>query len=193
MPSNLFYGTGIPACILVLDKEGAADRDHIFMIDASQGYEKDGNKNRLREQDIHKVVDTFRSQSEIEKYSRSVPVAEIEENDFNLNLPRYIDTREEEDIHDIEAHLQGGIPARDVQDLNEFWEVYPRLKEVLFSNSLRESYYELRVDKKDIKSTIFTHSDFKEFQSRAEQIFESWKNEHHELLKGIMMKRNLKS
>ena len=94
LPPNLFYGTGIPACIVVLDKENAAARKGIFMIDASKGFIKDGNKNRLREQDIHKIVDTFNRQTEIPRYSRMVPLAEIGDpkNDFNLNLPRYIDS-----------------------------------------------------------------------------------------------------
>ena len=110
LPANLFYGTGIPACILVLDKEGAVGRKGIFMIDASKGYMKDGNKNRLRAQDIHKIVDTFTRQAEIDRYARLVPTAEIEANDYNLNLPRYIDSSEPEDLQDIEAHLKGDKP-----------------------------------------------------------------------------------
>ena len=112
LPANLFYGTGIPACIVVLDKEGANARKGIFMIDASKGFIKDGNKNRLREQDIHKIVDTFTRQAELPRYSRLVPVAEISDpkNDYNLNLPRYIDSTEPEDLQDIDGHLRGGIP-----------------------------------------------------------------------------------
>ncbi len=112
LPANLFYGTGIPACIVVLDKENAHARTGVFMIDASKGFVKDGNKNRLRAQDIHKIVDAFTRQLAIDKYSRMVPLAEIEKNDFNLNIPRYIDSSEPEDLQDIEAHLKGGIPMR---------------------------------------------------------------------------------
>lgn len=111
LPPNLFYGTGIPACIIVLDKEDAENRQGIFMIDASKGFVKDGNKNRLREQDIHKIVDVFNKQLEVAKYSRMVPVEEIAGNEYNLNIPRYIDSQEEEDIQDIEAHLLGGYPS----------------------------------------------------------------------------------
>ena len=94
LPANLFYGTGIPACILVLDKENAQARTGVFMIDASKGFIKDGPKNRLRSQDIHKIVDVFNKQTEIERYSRMVPLAEIADpkNDYNLNIPRYIDS-----------------------------------------------------------------------------------------------------
>jgi type I restriction system adenine methylase HsdM len=132
LPANLFYGTGIPACILVLDKEHAAARKGIFMIDASAGFIKDGNKNRLRSRDIHKIVDAFTKGAEIPGYSRLVPVEEIEKNDFNLNLPRYIDNREAEDIQDIQAHLRGGIPQRDVDALADYWAVCPTLRKSLF-------------------------------------------------------------
>ena len=93
LPANLFYGTGIPACIVVIDKENAQARKGIFMIDASAGYMKDGPKNRLRAQDIHKIVDVFNKRLDADKYSRMVSFEEIERNEFNLNLPRYIDSR----------------------------------------------------------------------------------------------------
>ena len=112
LPANLFYGTGIPACIVVVDKQDAHARKGIFMIDASAGFMKDGPKNRLRAQDIHKIVDVFTRRLEVPKYSRMVGVEEIEKNDFNLNLPRYIDSQQAEDLQDIEGHLQGGIPVR---------------------------------------------------------------------------------
>jgi type I restriction enzyme M protein len=119
LPANLFYGTGIPACILVLDKENAAARKGVFMIDASKGFIKDGNKNRLREQDIHRIVDTFTRQADVPRYARMVPLAEIADpkNDYNLNLPRYIDSSEPEDLQDIDGHLRGGIPERDLDAL----------------------------------------------------------------------------
>ena len=115
LPANLFYGTGIPACIVVIDKEDAQARRGIFMIDASRGFMKDGPKNRLRAQDIHKIVDVFNKRVEIEKYARMVSFEEIERNEFNLNLPRYIDSQEPEDVQYIAGHLQGGIPEADVQ------------------------------------------------------------------------------
>ena len=131
LPANLFYGTGIPACILVLDKENATARKGIFMMDASKGFMKDGNKNRLRERDIHRIVDTFTKQSDEVKFARMVPVAEIADpkNDFNLNLPRYIDTTELEDLQDIDGHLRGGIPERDLTGAESliapYWKVLP--------------------------------------------------------------------
>ena len=112
LPANLFYGTGIPACIVVIDKEDAHTRKGIFMIDASEGFMKDGPKNRLRDQDIHQIVDVFTRRLEIPKYSRMVSFEEIEKNEFNLNLPRYIDSQRPEDLQDIEGHLQGRHPRR---------------------------------------------------------------------------------
>ncbi|MGB8986908.1 MAG: type I restriction-modification system subunit M, partial [Candidatus Sulfotelmatobacter sp.] len=128
LPPNLFYGTGIPACIVVIDKEDAHARKGIFMIDASGGFMKDGPKNRLRAQDIHKIVDAFTKRLEIPKFSRTVSVEEIEKNDFNLNLPRYIDSQVPEDLQDIEGHLKGGVPAVDVEALQRYWAICPALK-----------------------------------------------------------------
>ena len=134
LPANLFYGTGIPACILILDKENAMARKGIFMIDASKGFMKDGPKNRLREQDIHRIVDTFTRQDESDpRYARMVPVAEIADprNDYSLNLPRYIDSTEPEDLQDIEGHLRGGIPERDIDDpvrLKSYWSLLPSVR-----------------------------------------------------------------
>src|SRR3990172_5038775 len=133
LPPNLFYGTGIPACIVVIDKQDAQARKGIFMIDASSGFIKDGPKNRLRAQDIHKIVDVFNKRLEVSKYSRMVSVEEIEKNEFNLTLPRYIDSQEPEDIQDIAGHLQGGIPAADIDALHKYWDVCPNLKTTLFS------------------------------------------------------------
>ena len=130
LPANLFYGTGIPACIIVLDKDHAHARKGIFMVDASKGFLKDGNKNRLRAQDIHRIVDTFTRQIEVPRYARMVPLSEISDpkNDFNLNLPRYIDSAEPEDLQDIDAHLRGGIPGSDIDDLDRYWQVFPAVR-----------------------------------------------------------------
>lgn len=116
----------------MLDKSEACAERPVFMIDASRGFIKDGNKNRLRERDIHKITDTFIWQSEIGGYSRLVPFAEIARNDFSLNIPRYIDSFEPEDLQDIEAHLKGGVPDRDLDLLTEFWDVMPGVRAALF-------------------------------------------------------------
>ncbi len=176
LPANLFYGTGIPACIIVLDKEQAQARKGIFMIDASKGFIKDGNKNRLREQDLHRIVDTFTRQVEIPGYARMVPVAEISDarNDYNLNLPRYIDSTEAEDLQDISAHLCGGIPNRDLDDLARYWQVLPAVRSALFEEA-RPGYSRLRIAAADIKGAIFGHPEFTVFNATATQLFAKWK------------------
>lgn len=184
LPPNLFYGTGIPACILVIDKEKAEDRKEIFFIDASKGFEKDGNKNRLREQDIHKIVDVFNKRIPIPKYSRSVSILEIASKEFNLNIPRYIDNQEEEDLQDIEGHLQGGIPKSDIDALQSYWNVYPSLRSVLFSQS-RDDYYNVKIAKEDIKKTIFDHPEFVAYGNKVDLIFSQWKDKNLDFCRAI--------
>ena len=186
LPANLFYGTGIPACIIVLDKNISAQQG-IFMVDASKGYIKDGNKNRLREQDIHKIVDVFNKQIEVPKYSRLVSIEEISDpkNDFNLNIPRYIDSQEVEDIQDIEAHLLGDIPDADIDTLSQYWEVYKTLKTELFSPSKRPNYSQLKISKDTIKQTIFEHPEFINFSTEMDALFTDWKTRNTQLLKNL--------
>ena len=176
LPANLFFGTGIPACLLVVDKEGAAGRKGIFMIDASRGYIKDGNKNRLRAQDIHKIADTFNRQIEIERYSRLVPLADIEANDCNLNLPRYIDSSEPEDRQDIEAHLKGGIPDADIDGLSAWWQVFPGVRQALFAEADRPGYSQLTIPAAGIKPAIFDHPEFTAFNRRVTDAFNQWRD-----------------
>jgi type I restriction enzyme M protein len=176
LPANLFYGTGIAASIIIIDKEDAEHRKGIFMIDAGKGFIKDGNKNRLREQDIHQIVDVFNKQLPIPKYSRMVPLSEIkgEKNDYNLNIPRYIDSQEKEDLQNIEAHLKGGIPNQDIEDLDNYWKVYPTLKTNLFKPNKRPKFWDLNVLKDEIKSAIFEHPEFIKFSVEMDKVFAKW-------------------
>ncbi len=185
LPANLFYGTGIPACIIVLDKENAAARKGIFMIDASKGFIKDGNKNRLRAQDIHKIVDAFTRQLALDRFSKLVPVADIEANDFNLNLPRYIDSTEPGDLQDIDAHLRGGIPNRDVDGLEKHWQVFPAVRSALFKKAEWKDYAQLKIPAGEIKSAIFNHAEFTTFNQTVTALFAKWKKTNTPVLKGI--------
>jgi type I restriction enzyme M protein len=177
LPANLFYGTGIPACILVLDKENAAGRKGVFMLDASKGFIKDGNKNRLREQDIHRVVDTFTKQLDVPRYARMVRFDEIADpkNDFNLNLPRYIDSSEPEDLQDIDGHLRGGIPERDVDALDHFWKILPTIRSTLFKSAGRPGYAAMRLPIAEVKPAILGHDEFATFNKKATQLFAAWR------------------
>jgi type I restriction enzyme M protein len=181
LPANLFYGTGIPACIVVLDKENAAGRKGVFMIDASKGFIKDGNKNRLREQDIHRIVDTFTRQADVPRYARMVPLAEIADpkNGFNLNLPRYIDSTEPEDLQDIDGHLRGGIPERDLSApesrLAAYWQVLPSVRNALFESAGRPGYARLKLPLPEVKPAILGHAEFAIFQEQAMTCFTEWR------------------
>jgi type I restriction enzyme M protein len=187
LPPNLFYGTGIPACIVMLDKEGANARKGIFMIDASKGFIKDGNKNRLREQDIHKIVDIFNRQVELSRYSRLVPVAEISDpkNDYNLNLPRYIDSTEPEDLQDIDGHLRGGIPETDVDALDRYWKVIPGVRAALFKKANRPGYCQLKLPIEEVKHAIFGHAEFTAFNDAVTKLFGKWRKASTPQLKGF--------
>jgi type I restriction enzyme M protein len=184
LPANLFYGTGIPACIVVIDKEGAQDRKGIFMIDASGGFMKDGPKNRLREMDIHKIVDVFNKRLDVPKYARLVPIEEIRKNEFNLNLPRYIDSQTPEDLQDIAGHLRGGIPEADVDALERYWEVCPQLRHTLFKRK-RRGYLSLSIDKSAIKSTIYEHPEFTSFVAGMNTHFSAWRKKRGAKLKDL--------
>jgi len=176
LPANLFFGTGIPACIIVIDKAGAAARKGIFMLDASRGYIKDGPKNRLREQDIHKIVDVFsRLDASDPSYARMVGLGEIEKNDYNLNLPRYIDSSQREDQQDIEGHLKGSIPLADVDGLARYWAVCPQLRASLFKGN-RPGYLDLAVDKSAIKTSIHGHPEFTAFIAGMNRHFAVWRD-----------------
>lgn len=185
LPANLFFGTGIPACIIVVDKAGAAARKGIFMLDASRGYMKDGPKNRLREQDIHKIVDVFtRLDDSDPSYARMVGLTEIEKNDYNLNLPRYIDGSQREDKQDIEGHLKGGIPVADVEALARYWAVCPQLKVTLFAAN-RPGYLNLAVDKTAIKTRIHGHPEFAAYIAGMNRHFAVWRDEWTAKLKAL--------
>ena len=186
LPPNLFYGTGIPACIVVLDKENAHARTGVFMIDASRGFMKDGPKNRLRSQDIHKIVDVFNKQIEVERYSRMVSLAEIADpkNDYNLNIPRYIDSSEPEDIQDLHAHLHGGIPERDLDALSGYWEAFPSLRNTLFKPN-RPGYSDLAVGVNDVQQAILDSDEFKKFATDVRGKVDDWFATHRSSVQDI--------
>lgn len=186
LPANLFYGTGIPACIVVLDKENAPARTGVFMIDASKGFMKDGNKNRLRSQDIHKIVDTFTKQIEIDRYSRMVPLSQIADpkNDYNLNIPRYIDSSEPEDLQDLHAHLHGGIPDRDLDALSDYWDAFPQLRGHLFTPN-RPGYSDLAIDVSQVQQAILDSTEFRKFTDEARTLTTDWFAAHRNTLAAI--------
>lgn len=186
LPANLFYGTGIPACIIIIDKENADERTGIFMIDASHDFVKDGNKNRLRERDIYKIVTTFNEQiTDDPHYARFVPMSEITgKNDYNLNISRYIDSGISEDLQSIEAHLKGGIPAYDVDGMERYWSVFGLLKNKLFS-VLRDGFYQLNVSKGEVRPLIHEDEEFSSYADKIDNAFVAWRSAVDQELRNI--------
>ncbi len=156
------------------------------MIDASNGFMKDGPKNRLRSQDIHKIVDVFNKQIEIDGYSRLVPLTEIasEANDYNLNIPRYIDSSEPEDLQDLHAHLHGGIPDRDIDALIGYWDAFPSLRTTLFKPN-RPGYSDLAVDASDVQQTVLDSAEFKTFAKNVRDKVAGWFTAHRPILQAL--------
>ena len=185
LPPNLFYGTGIPACIIIIDKEDAQTREGIFLIDASRGFKKDGSKNRLREQDIEKIVQTFINQDVIPGYSRFVKYSDVlDENGGNLNIPRYIPKIDDTLPQNIAAHLKGGIPGTDVDSLKKLWSIAPDLKQEIFT-CIDEVHniYTLALASSEIEGVISQDEGIlAEKKRETEEIFEQWKAEAKDIL-----------
>ena len=182
LPSNIFFGTGIPACLIIIDKAQAGASKGIYMIDAKDGFEKDGAKNRLREQDIRRVVDTWDAHEDIPHYARLVSYEEIEHNDFNLNIPRYIAPMDKEIVQDIYAHLHGGLPKYDVEEvLAHLWEACPSLKDKLF-RPVDANYYQLAVAEQDVTPTITQDTTFLQQQALFGQSVQAFLNKHKDAM-----------
>lgn len=183
LPPNLFYGTGIPACVLMLNRDRAEKRKTVFLVDASGGFLKDGAKNRLRARDVHRIADAVATRADVAGFCRDVPLEEIgsEKNGFNLNLPRYIDTAAPEDLHDLDGHLNGGIPVRDVDKLSHFWDAMPGLREALFE-PLRDGYLKAKLPPGDVRAAVLGHPAFAKRQAEAFDALTRWESEYRERL-----------
>ena len=195
LPANLFYGTGIPACIIIIDKEDSETREGIFLIDASRGFKKDGNKNRLREQDIEKIVQTFTSHLEIPGYSRFIKYTDIlEQNAGNLNVPRYIQKIDDTLPQNIAAHLKGGIPGTDIESLKRLWDISPALKQEIFT-CVDEAHdvYNLALPSGEIEGVIGQDASIlAEKQKETDAIFAQWRDSVKDILLGIESETNPK-
>lgn len=175
LPANLFYGTGIPACIIIIEKSEAAERKGIFMIDAKNGYFKDGAKNRLREQDIRHIVDVWQAQRDVLHFARFVPMEEIERNDYNLNIPRYVSAPDTEILQDIDAHLRGGLPKHDIDQLETYWTVCPSLRDDLFcDHPTRKGYYSLNCEQNAVRDVVSRNIDFRNQNKDFQMSFTKW-------------------
>lgn len=195
LPPNLFYGTGIPACIIIIDKEDAETREGIFLIDASRGFKKDGSKNRLREQDIEKIVQTFINQDIIPGYSRFVKYSDVlEENGGNLNIPRYIPKIDDTLPQNIAAHLKGGIPGTDIDSLKKLWGIAPNLKQEIFTcTDVTHDVYTLALLSDEIEGIINQDENvLAEKKHEIEVLFSQWESAIKDILLGIESDTNPK-
>jgi type I restriction enzyme M protein len=174
LPYNLFYGTGIPACIIIIDKEHAAGSKGIFMIDAKEGYQKDGAKNRLREQDLKLIVDTWEAHENVPHYAKFVPFSEIEKNEYNLNIPRYVIPEDKEILQDIFAHLHGGLPAHDVEEVfSPLWEACPSLKDALFHKE-SNGYYSLVPSADAVSEAVSADASYQKQNALYAKVIDTW-------------------
>lgn len=169
LPANIFYGTGIPTIIMVLKQK--RDRTDVLVIDASKGFEKVGKNNKLRASDIKKVTDIVTKRLDIDKFSRVVSRDEIRANDYNLNIPRYVDSSEKPESWDVYASMFGGIPAKEIANLDAYWSAFPGLKDTLFAMG-NEPYASLKVD--DVKKTVSEHQEVKAFIQYYNSVFDGF-------------------
>ncbi|EJC13657.1 type I restriction-modification system, M subunit [Helicobacter pylori Hp P-23] len=172
---NLFYGTSIPACVIVLDKENAHARKGVFVIDASKDFKKDGNKNRLRDQDVQKMIDTFNAYKEIPYYSKMVSLEEISANDYNLNIPRYITAKQESEkdlFALINSHKASYLPKNEIKAYDPYFRVFKELKNTLFKKSDKEGYYALKTECENIKELIIQSSEYQIFHASVLNAFD---------------------
>jgi type I restriction enzyme M protein len=171
LPANIFFGTGIPTIIMVLKKESKKSND-ILIIDASKGFIKVGNKNQLRASDIKKITDTVINREEIERYSKVVSIAEIRQNDYNLNIPRYVDSSEPAESWDIYSLMFGGIPKKEIESLSKYWEAFPNLKNELFEE-VNDAYVSLKQE--DIKQVIVKNNEVNNYINKFKEHFSDFK------------------
>lgn len=187
LPSNLFYGTGIPACILVLNKDGAAKRDHILFINADREYREGKAQNHLRAEDIDKIVNAYRAGESIPGYARRVPKAEIEAEDFNCNIRRYVDNAPPPEPHDVRAHLHGGVPIAEVDSLEHYWSNYPQLREDCFVPR-EEGYLDFApvlADKRDIAEVVAHHQGVTGAHEAFMKTLEGWWQDNFPIVEAL--------
>ncbi len=171
LPANIFFGTGIPTIIMVLKKESKKSND-ILIIDASKGFIKVGNKNQLRASDIKKITDTVINREEIERYSKVVSIAEIRQNDYNLNIPRYVVSSEPAESWDIYSLMFGGIPKKEIESLSIYWEAFPTLKNELFE-VVNDAYVSIRQE--DVKQVIVKNNEVINYINKFKEHFSDFK------------------
>lgn len=166
LPANIFFGTGIPTIIMVL-KQKRSNTD-VLIVDASKGFIKVGKNNKLRASDIKRIVDVVTKRESVQKFSKVVSRDEIRKNDYNLNIPRYVDSSEAAESWDIYASMFGGLPLSEIDELKEYWIAFPELRNALFENT-SSAYCSLKAE--NIKKAIKEHADVCSFENKYRDVF----------------------
>jgi type I restriction enzyme M protein len=182
LPANLFYGTGIPACILVLNKAGAAERKHVLFINADREYREGKAQNHLRPEDIDKIVHAYRAGQDLPAYARRVPASEIAAEDYNCNIRRYVDNAPPPEPHDVRAHLHGGVPLSEVDALAHFWQNYQGLRESCFvprpGDAAYADFSAALQDKRTVAGHVAQHTGVLQRHAQFMQQLEAWWQAH---------------
>ncbi|MGE0332340.1 MAG: N-6 DNA methylase [Ramlibacter sp.] len=189
LPGNLFYGTGIPACILVLNKAGAAQRGHVLFINADREYREGKAQNHLRAEDVDKIIHAYRAGTDITAYARRVPVEEIKAEDYNCNIRRYVDNAPPPEPHDVRAHLHGGVPVTEVDALAHFWHNYTGLRESCFEPRAAQAPYAdftpALQDKRAIAEHVKQHPGVVQRQAQFMNELQAWWQQHLSVIEAL--------
>lgn len=196
LPANLFYGTGIPACVLVFNKKGAADRKHVFFINADREYREGKAQNFLRPEDIAKIVHVYRTMRDVPGYARLVPISEIAAEEYNCNIRRYVDNAPPPEPHDVRAHLHGGVPIAEVEALSRFWQNYPGLRERCFVPRANDPAYvdfaSAIADRRAIAELVKTDPGVAAAHARFLETLETWWQKNLPMIEALAPKNGEK-
>jgi type I restriction enzyme M protein len=194
LPAGLFYGTGIPACVLVMNKKDAAARKHVFFINADREYREGKAQNFLRPEDISKMVHAYRERKNVEGYARLVPVSEIAAEDFNCNIRRYVDNAPPPEPHDVRAHLHGGVPVVEIDSLDHFWKNYLGLRERVFVPRTKDNIYSdfasVVTERRALAELVKSDPGIAKAHARFLETLELWWKEHLPLVEALAPKND---
>lgn len=194
LPSGLFYGTGIPASVLIINKKGAAQREEVLFINADREYKEGKNQNKLRPEDIAKISYIYKNKENLDGYARNISKADLDKEDYNFNIRRYVDNSPPAEPQDINAHLHGGIPTVEVEELEPFWKNYPKLQTDIFEESPKAGYHQFKklIDaKEDLKTLVLVHADIYNKRKAYTDCVNDWWTANVAKLEALPTKKNV--
>tara|TARA_R110002050_G_scaffold195593_1_gene330441 strand:- start:38344 stop:40341 length:1998 start_codon:yes stop_codon:yes gene_type:complete len=194
LPSGLFYGTGIPASVLIINKKGAAQRKQVLFINADREYKEGKNQNKLRPEDIAKISYIYKNKEDLKGYAKNIRKADLEKEDYNFNIRRYVDNSPPAEPQDVNAHLHGGIPSMEVEELQAYWNNYTGLKDAIFEASDKEGYHQFKTNfkgKEDVKTFVLAHDDITGKRAEYIQGINHWWTTNVPKLEALPEKQNV--